>query len=424
MRAGTGRARGAALWRLPPGPLFLILGIELGCGALLAGALVHTHGDSWQLGRFALILLMAAAYAEGSDRIERLRRYVGYVENSMFINAASLWCFAGALVLPVGLAGALAALLYAHTVVRAVRHRAGQPYRLVYTAATEVIAAMAAAAVVGALGGGGPVLGVGAASVAAAVAALATYAAVNQGLVLAVLLMVRRGPMRTMLLSGQDEMMEFVTLALGVLLAVAVAHAPLLAPFTVPLIAALRRSALVHQLQVQATRDDKTGLLNAGAWRQAAQRELVRAERVGTSMSLLMIDLDHFKQLNDRHGHPAGDATLKAIGECLSDALRGYDAIGRFGGEEFVALLCDADERVSTAVAERLCARIRALRLPHGDPVTASIGVGLGVPGLHGLDDLIEIADRALYAAKHAGRDRVRLQVAALPEPSGALERS
>jgi diguanylate cyclase (GGDEF)-like protein len=122
-----------------------------------------------------------------------------------------------------------------------------------------------------------------------------------------------------------------------------------------------------------------------------------------------MIDLDHFKQLNDRHGHQAGDVTLKQVGKCLVEALRANDIVGRFGGEEFIALLPAADEIVAANVAERLRQRISILDLPHGGAVTASIGVGTGSED-HGLDQLIAVADRALYAAKSAGRNQVRAQ--------------
>jgi diguanylate cyclase (GGDEF)-like protein len=223
--------------------------------------------------------------------------------------------------------------------------------------------------------------------------------------------------LRQVLPSVEDETMEAATLALAVLFAVALVHAPLLSPLSLLLVVVLRRSALVRELQVQATRDAKTGLLNAGGWRQEADRELVRAERVNGTMSVLMVDLDHFKDLNDSYGHPAGDAALKAVADCLTDALRGYDAVGRYGGEEFIALL-DADERVSQAVANRLCARIRTLQLAHGGTITASIGVGVGTAGTHTLDELISIADKALYIAKGSGRDQVHTTRATTIRPT------
>jgi diguanylate cyclase (GGDEF)-like protein len=396
------------MWKTPRSALLLILSAELACVTWLITANVYGPPGMSDLGRVLLVFLVAAVYSEGGDRIERLRRYVGYVENTTFINASSLWCFAAALVLPPQLAGVVAVGIYAHALFRAKRHHAARQFRMIYTGTTEVLATMTAALVFQAVAGDGGLASLW--SAVGVVAALLAYAVVNQGLVLAAVLLVSRArSLRSILPGVEDEAMELATLCLGVLFAIAVVHAPLLAPFTLPLILVLRRSALVRELQVQATRDAKTGLLNAGAWRREADRELVRAERIGGRMSVLMIDLDHFKKLNDLYGHPAGDATLVAVAECLTDALRGYDAIGRFGGEEFIALLSDADETVSLTVADRLCARIRGLQLSHGGGVTASIGVGVGTPGQHDLDALIDVADKALYVAKGCGRDQVRL---------------
>ncbi len=405
--SGTG-PQAAAMWKTSRSALLLILSAELAAVIWLITANLHGSPTMSDFGRLLLIFAVAAVYAEGGDRIERLRRYVGYVDNSTFINASSLWCFAAALVLPVGLAGACSVAIYAHALFRAKRHRSAKPFRMIYTGSTEVLATMSAATLFHAVAGDDRFASIW--SAVGVVAALVVYAAVNQGLVLAAVALVSRPrSLRTIVPGVEDETMELATLCLGVLFAIAVLHAPLLAPFTLPLIIVLRRSALVRELQVQATRDAKTGLLNAGAWRREAERELARAERIGARMSVLMIDLDHFKRLNDLYGHPAGDATLVGVAECLADALRGYDAIGRFGGEEFIALLADADEAVSLAVAERLCARIRRLELTHDGTITASIGVGVGTPGQHDLDALIDVADKALYVAKGCGRDQVRL---------------
>jgi diguanylate cyclase (GGDEF)-like protein len=398
-----------ALWKTPRSPLVTILSVEIACVTSLVFANVYGSASSSDLQRFVLLFCVAAAYAEGGDRIERFRRFIGSGDIPTFANAASLWCFAGALTLPVGLAGAFAALIYAHTLIRSHRHRSAQPYRLVYTGVTEICAAMTAALVLAAIQGGQSGLGQSLLSLFAVIAALATYAVVNQALVVAVVWMVvRPARLRDVMFNSHEQIMELTTLALAVLFAVSVVYAPFLAPAALLLIVVLRRSALVHELQVQATRDAKTGLLNAGAWRHEAERELVRAERLDAPVSVLMIDLDHFKVLNDEHGHPAGDAALKSVAECITDALRGYDAVGRFGGEEFVALLAGADAVQADRVATRLCERIRGLRLEHGGTVTASIGVGVGRSDLHSLDDLVSVADQALYIAKNAGRDRVQ----------------
>lgn len=344
-------------------------------------------------------------YAEAGARIERLRRYVA---STTFSNASSLWCFAGALVLPIGLAGILTVCLYAQDLWRIRREHSGRPFQLMYTGATEILATMTAASVLSDAGAGSGAFADTATGALAVLAGAIVYMAVNQSLVTTVVYLVTRpARLRDVAVGRDDELLEISTLALAVLLAVAVVFAPFLSPAALLVIALLRRSTLVRELQVQATHDSKTGLLNAGAWRAEAEREFSRAERIGSTISILMVDLDHFKVLNDTFGHPAGDATLKAVADCLTEALRDYDAVARFGGEEFIALLAGSDSLRAERVAARLCGRIRSLELAHNGTVTASIGVGTGRVGDIDLDDLIALSDTALYAAKHGGRDRV-----------------
>jgi diguanylate cyclase (GGDEF)-like protein len=413
------RVRKTALWKTPRSALVLIVSIETLCVTWLCLANLSGLPSVSGLGRFILLFFVALVYAVGASKIELLRRYVAEVT---FTSVASLWCMAAALILPVGLAGAFATLLYGQSFIRTMRTKSGRPFQFIYVASTDVLATMAAASVVAYFGAGEGHMSGGVVGALAVVLAMITYPAVQQTLVTTVIYLVskasRRVSLREVMLSRDDQVMEFATYSLAVLLAIALVFAPLLSPLVLVLIVVLRRSALVQELQVQATRDAKTGLLNAGAWRQEAERHIVRAERLHGSMSVVMLDLDHFKVLNDTYGHPAGDATLKAVADCLTEALRGYDAIGRYGGEEFIALLNEADENVSTAVAERLCARIRSLDLPHGGTVTASIGVGVGKAGKHGLDELISVADKALYVAKGAGRDQVYVDAAPQPSPA------
>jgi diguanylate cyclase (GGDEF)-like protein len=127
-----------------------------------------------------------------------------------------------------------------------------------------------------------------------------------------------------------------------------------------------------------------------------------------------VLDMDHFKHINDEHGHLAGDAALKCVGAALADELRGYDAVGRFGGEEFVALLPGIDASDAGHAAERLRRRIESLAvpLPGGDrvvSVSASIGVALCPDHGDSLDDVLRAADDAMYQAKQAGRNTVRV---------------
>ncbi len=416
------RMHDAALWKTPRSPRALILSVELLCVTWLVVANFVFVPDLADLRRFALLFFLAALYAEGGDRIERLRRFAGYVDNSVIVEGSTQWCVAAAVVLPPGLAGLFAVLVYTHTLVRSRRHRSQLPHRTIYSGATATVAALTGSTLINVFGVPRGEVGTTVWSLLAVMTAVVVYTLLQESLIVAVLWLIRRPVTLRSLLTGPTERaMEYATLGLGVLLAVTVLHAPYLSPVVVLVVVVLRRSALVHELQEQATRDAKTGLLNAGAWRHEAERELVRAERLDSPITVFMLDLDHFKNLNDAHGHQAGDAALKAVADCISDALRGYDAVGRFGGEEFVALLADLDTRQASRVANRLVERIRTLRLDHDGSVTASIGVGIGRSNAHTLDELISVADQALYVAKNSGRDRVHVLHAVI-DPSAELD--
>jgi diguanylate cyclase (GGDEF)-like protein len=161
--------------------------------------------------------------------------------------------------------------------------------------------------------------------------------------------------------------------------------------------------------------DTLTGLPNRRALDEAAQRALANHQRLGTPVSLVLIDVDHFKRYNDHHGHPAGDQVLVALAGAMRAALqRGSDLPARMGGEEFAVLLegCGTDQAL--ALAERLRAAVAELALPHGNPpdggpahVTVSAGVASAQAG-DNWDRLYERADQALYQAKQQGRDQVR----------------
>lgn len=156
-----------------------------------------------------------------------------------------------------------------------------------------------------------------------------------------------------------------------------------------------------------ADSDPLTGVHNRRAWTTAALERLDQG--MARPIALLFLDLDHFKELNDRYGHAAGDRALVAVAAALRDELRPSDLLGRFGGEEFVALLQGVDRDNAMQVSTRLCRRITRLDVHLGEdcePLTVSIGVALRTPA-DSLQSLIERADAAMYAAKLAGRNRV-----------------
>ncbi|MCC7310100.1 MAG: GGDEF domain-containing protein [Sulfuritalea sp.] len=165
------------------------------------------------------------------------------------------------------------------------------------------------------------------------------------------------------------------------------------------------------ELEHLATHDSLTGALNRRALIDACELELARCRRNHGVMALLMIDLDHFKAINDTHGHPVGDRVLIDFVARVKSLLRQPDRLGRFGGEEFVALLPETPLNEARVVAERLRAMIEA-KTEDLPPCTVSIGVTVSRSDDAGLDEIISRADAALYQAKHAGRNRIESVIA------------
>jgi diguanylate cyclase (GGDEF)-like protein len=174
---------------------------------------------------------------------------------------------------------------------------------------------------------------------------------------------------------------------------------------------ALKNAMLYRQVKVQAARDALTRVGNRRAFDEALLTELHRCQRYDTDLSLLMLDLDHFKTINDTYGHPAGDDVLRAIGRILHSTVRSTDMAARYGGEEFAVLLPHTSEGDAWRLAERIREAVAEERFEaEGAPfsVTASIGVSsLKSGSLAGEDDLLRNADQALYAAKANGRNMV-----------------
>jgi diguanylate cyclase (GGDEF)-like protein len=216
---------------------------------------------------------------------------------------------------------------------------------------------------------------------------------------------------------------DFAEFDLGVLITIVVAVSPVLAIFAVPTVLLVRRFMMHGQLLAQSRIDTKTGLLNASTWEREAATEIARAVRTGIPLALALVDIDHFKLVNDTYGHLVGDKTLRAVTDALQSQLRAYDLAGRFGGEEFVILLPHAREVDALAVAERLRVHVASLAIPVSDTDAAGpyvrVTISVGVTALDGvsreLTDMLAAADAALYHAKETGRNKTHAVTANAP---------
>ncbi len=166
-------------------------------------------------------------------------------------------------------------------------------------------------------------------------------------------------------------------------------------------------------LRDQATRDQLTGLWNRAAALGILTSELQRSRREGASLGIVMVDLDHFKHVNDTFGHLVGDEVLRRVAQAMSDVTRRYDSVGRLGGEEFLIVLPGCDESNAISHAERMRAAVARLEITgQAELILPKISVGVSVYNGEPLVDefdLIQAADSALYQAKRGGRNRVEL---------------
>ena len=170
---------------------------------------------------------------------------------------------------------------------------------------------------------------------------------------------------------------------------------------------AVNHAGLFAQIQQQALTDPLTGCYNRRSFEMQLEKDLLMAKRLQRPLSLVMIDLDRFKHLNDSAGHDAGDDALRRLANCFRQELRGADSAARFGGDEFAVILPQAQAEGALIVAERLRLRIQEITIHNFGPLTASIGIASFPTHGRTRTDLFRAADSALYAAKRAGRNCV-----------------
>ena len=212
---------------------------------------------------------------------------------------------------------------------------------------------------------------------------------------------------------------DLAELSIGLAAATLIADNWFLIALFLPAVTLLQRSLRHAQLENASRVDAKTGLLNAAAWQREARVEISRAARTRTPLAVAMVDIDHFKLINDTYGHLAGDAVLAALSAAMRGLLRDYDVVGRFGGEEFIILLPHTSEAAAHEIAERLRTKLAQISVTPGKDssgdaamqVTVSIGIACLGQSRRDLDDLIAAADAALYYAKETGRNQVRMAI-------------
>jgi len=256
------------------------------------------------------------------------------------------------------------------------------------------------------------------------VLAVAAAAVVQLAINLALVLPAIKGSdpaarLRETVMTREVAQNDLAELCVAVLVTFAIAVSPLTIVFALPFVTLLQRSLRHGQLVAASRIDSKTGLLNAGTWEREAGAEVARAVRTRTPLALALVDIDHFKAVNDAYGHLTGDKALKAIARTFRIFLREYDLVGRFGGEEFAVLLPHTKALDAYGIAERIREHLAHTPLDVADsadqgPVRVTVSMGVAALGTNWstrtggqLTDLLAAADRALYQAKRAGRNQV-----------------
>lgn len=410
--------RSWGLWSLPRPMLGYVLGTEAVTVAVVVATswMTPITESSWQWA--AILLLGSIVHSEASQWIERIREVSA--EDGPYTHLHSTWFFAAVLVLPVPLATGLIVISYVHRWFRVHKRRA-VCYRKVFSAATVLLGLVAAELVLAGMypSVDQPYIAVmtGPLGLAALLAAGLVYRLVNYGLVVGAFIgMALDKPIRSALGPASDQLIIAAAVGLGYGITIVLIDRPWTAPVLLITVLALHLGLLLPQFRAAARMDGVTGLARPEWWDEQVGHELARAEKIDSSVGVLILDLDHFKTVNDTHGHPAGNDVLRAVADAIRHSVRGYDLVARWGGEEFAVLLPGVGVDLIGTAAERIRAAVAALQVStknnDGKDVTVgelTVSVGAVVFPAHATvaSDLLLAADAALYSAKEAGRDQV-----------------
>jgi len=406
-------------WSLPRAVRGYVAAVCAAYAAALGTALARTSWHLSALGVFFVLLVGAAAMIEATRDVEPPR-------NTLTRDLQEVWWLSVALLLPpvyALLAPIPLVLMKQWRVRRSFWHRRlfsigaiGLGY---FAASVEFHSAFQ------------PLLGVppgagghsSAGWLAAIIAAAVTGWAINVWLVVgAVKLTDPQARLRTIMFSREAVTTDTVETCFAALVAFALCFTLAVLIVAVPVVLVQKRFLMHSQLLREARTDPKTGLLNAAAWHRESAAELSRTKGRWSPAALAIMDIDHFKAVNDTYGHLAGDRVLRVVADRFKTQLRARDLLGRFGGEEFAVLLPRTTGAEAGRVAERLRGHIAGAPIAVGDArdetILVSITVSVGVAELassdQDLDELLAAADAALYQAKNAGRNRISVTTAEL----------
>ena len=406
-----------AWWQLD-WPLKSYVGaLTLAFVALTCFAASQTAWHASDLRKFALLLGCGLVSVAATPR-------TAYLKGGVTRDFLTVWVLPIAVVLPPVYAMVTPIPLFVLTQWLVSR---GQVYRRVFTVAVTGLSYGAASLVFHAFPDSfaGPAVGTGthALTWALAVAICEVIGGRGNHFMIAAAVKISNPAVRLAEVSFNREAIQsdVAELDLSVLISVVVAVNPVLAILGVPTVLLVRRFMMHAQLLAAARVDTKTGLLNASTWEQEAEIEIARAIRTGSPLAVALVDIDHFKTVNDTYGHLVGDKALRAVTDGLQSQLRAYDLAGRFGGEEFAVLLPHAREADALSIAERLRVHVASLSIPvreddeSGPRVRVTISVGVAALDGAGreLTDLLAAADAALYHAKETGRNKTHVSAQA-----------
>jgi len=415
VRSGLRAVRAWPIWELPGGAVLFILLVIAGYVGAVAAAAGTANVTLTDLGLFAALLVCIAATVELTKR--------GGENAGVIKDVYAVWELPVAILLPPLFALLAPLVQYGLTHLRV---RRIPPHRRTFTIAAVGLSYGAVSVLfhwAAAQQSPGAVLDsrvhVTVWLLAVAAAAIVRWA-LNEALVLpAIKASDPAMRIRDMLFARDRIQNDVAESCVAVLVTLSIAISPLTIIFSLPFVTLLQRSVRHAQLVNASRIDSKTGLLNAGTWEREAASEVARAVRTRTPLALVLIDIDHFKLVNDLHGHLAGDKALRAIAHTFHIFLRDYDLAGRFGGEEFALLLPQTSATDARQIAERVRKHIAAMPIsvdddPATEPLQVTVSVGVAALGVSWerttgsqLTDLLAGADSALYRAKHAGRNQV-----------------